>query len=144
MRIDDGILTYIAASITVPITRQGFLWKKGENGNFLRRWFVLKRNMLFYFEKMNDKKPHGVIILEGVIAKRAADYSGLVFEISPSTGTEGRRYLLEASSESEMKSWITSLSHSSYEVMKRQYEFLKKEYEKRLKRKKNEKDEPCS
>ena len=40
--------------------------KKGEvNKGFQKRWFVLKGNLLFYFEKRHDKEPLGVIILEG-------------------------------------------------------------------------------
>lgn len=35
------------------------------NKNFQRRWFVLKGNLLFYFEKKGDREPIGVIILEG-------------------------------------------------------------------------------
>jgi hypothetical protein len=35
------------------------------NRTFLKRWFVLKGNLLFYFEKRGDKVPIGVIIIEG-------------------------------------------------------------------------------
>ena len=31
----------------------------------LQRWFVLKGNLLFYYEKKDDREPIGVIILEG-------------------------------------------------------------------------------
>uniref|UniRef100_A0A669PTB9 PH domain-containing protein n=1 Tax=Phasianus colchicus TaxID=9054 RepID=A0A669PTB9_PHACC len=30
-----------------------------------RRWFVLKGNMLFYFEERESREPVGVIVLEG-------------------------------------------------------------------------------
>ena len=44
----------------------GWLWKRGEvNKNFQKRYFVLKGNLLFYFDKRFDKEPIGVIILEG-------------------------------------------------------------------------------
>ena len=44
----------------------GWLWKRGEvNKNFQKRYFVLKGNLLFYFDKRLDKEPIGVIILEG-------------------------------------------------------------------------------
>lgn len=32
---------------------------------FQRRWFILKGNLLFYFEKKGEKDPLGLIILEG-------------------------------------------------------------------------------
>jgi sesquipedalian len=45
---------------------EGFLSKRGEvNKSFQRRWFVLKGNLLFYFEKKTDKEPLGMIIIEG-------------------------------------------------------------------------------
>ena len=31
----------------------------------IQRWFVLKGNLLFYYEKKDEKDPIGVIILEG-------------------------------------------------------------------------------
>uniref|UniRef100_A0A8C1MJS3 PH domain-containing protein n=1 Tax=Cyprinus carpio TaxID=7962 RepID=A0A8C1MJS3_CYPCA len=44
----------------------GFLFKKGErNTAYHRRWFILKGNMLFYFEERESREPIGVIVLEG-------------------------------------------------------------------------------
>lgn len=65
MKINDKNLCAFATSST-PVDREGWLSKKGEiNKAFQRRWFVLKGNLLFYFEKKADKEPLGVIILEG-------------------------------------------------------------------------------
>uniref|UniRef100_A0A672Z499 PH domain-containing protein n=1 Tax=Sphaeramia orbicularis TaxID=375764 RepID=A0A672Z499_9TELE len=48
------------------LNKTGFLFKKGErNTAYHRRWFVLKGNMLFYFEERDSREPIGVIVLEG-------------------------------------------------------------------------------
>jgi PH domain len=43
---------------------QGFLQFKREM-KFQKRWFVLKGNLLFYFDKRGDKEPVGLLLLEG-------------------------------------------------------------------------------
>ena len=66
MKINEKNLCAYAISSTVAADREGYLMKKGEiNKGFLKRWFILKGNLLFYFEKNSDKEPLGVIILEG-------------------------------------------------------------------------------
>lgn len=65
MKINDKNLAAFATSAT-PVDREGWLHKRGEvNKGFQRRWFVLKGNLFFYFEKPGDKEPLGVIVLEG-------------------------------------------------------------------------------
>lgn len=66
MRINDKNLSAFAVSAT-PVDKEGYLFKKGEvNKNFQKRYFLLKGNLLFYFEKKgSDKEPIGVVILEG-------------------------------------------------------------------------------
>ena len=64
MKLHDKNLAAFAVTRT-SIDREGFLYKRGEvNRSFQRRWFVLKGNLLFYFDKKDDKEPIGVIILE--------------------------------------------------------------------------------
>lgn len=43
---------------------QGYLYFKRDT-KFNKRWFVLKGNLLFYFEKKGDKEPLGLLLLEG-------------------------------------------------------------------------------
>lgn len=65
MKLNEKNLIAFAVSPT-PVDKEGWLNKRGEvNKGFQRRWFVLKGNLLFYFEKKGDKEPVGVIILEG-------------------------------------------------------------------------------
>lgn len=64
MKINEKNLCYFATS--PPVDREGWLQKRGEvNKSWQRRYFVLKGNLLFYFEKKGDREPLGVIILEG-------------------------------------------------------------------------------
>ena len=48
------------------------------NKSFQRRWFVLKGNLLFYFEKKGDKEPIGVVILEGCTIGKFLIYKSLM------------------------------------------------------------------
>lgn len=65
MKINEKNLAAFATSPT-GIDKEGWLVKRGEvNKAFQKRYFVLKGNLLFYFEKRSDKEPIGVIILEG-------------------------------------------------------------------------------
>lgn len=53
-------------AVSPPVDLEGYLTKRGEvNKSFQRRYFVLKGNLLFYFDKRGDKEPLGVIIIEG-------------------------------------------------------------------------------
>lgn len=64
MKINEKNLCYFATS--PPVDREGWLQKRGDvNKSWQRRYFVLKGNLLFYFEKKGDREPLGVIILEG-------------------------------------------------------------------------------
>lgn len=65
MKINEKNLAAFATS-SGPVDKEGWLIKRGEvNKAFQKRWFVLKGNLLFYFEKKGDKEPTGAIILEG-------------------------------------------------------------------------------
>lgn len=65
MKINEKNLCAFASSAT-PVDREGWLDMRGEVGkSYQRRWFTLKGNLLFYFDKKGDKEPVGVVILEG-------------------------------------------------------------------------------
>ena len=84
MKINEATLTAFATSNESPVDKEGWLWKKGEvNKAFQKRYFVLKGNLLFYFEKRTDREPIGVIILEGCIIELAEeDQERFGFKIS--------------------------------------------------------------
>lgn len=65
MKINDKNLSAYSTSAS-PVDKEGWLCKRGElNKGYQKRWFVLKGNLLFYFDRKSDKEPLGVVILEG-------------------------------------------------------------------------------
>lgn len=64
MHINDKQLAHFARS-PQRIDKKGIMYKKGFiNTAFKERFFVLKGNLLFYYNKEHDKDPIGVLILE--------------------------------------------------------------------------------
>lgn len=117
MRINEKNLISFATSKT-PIDREGFLGKKGEvNKNFQKRWFVLKGNLFFYFERKGDKEPIGVIILEGCTIELAENEEYFAFKIV-FHGNGNRIYILCAENQEDMEGWMKVLSCASYDYMK--------------------------
>ena len=105
------------ATCSSPIDKEGYLGKKGEfNKGFQRRWCVLKGNLLFYFEKKQDKEPLGLIVLEAC-SVQASSQAKYAFEIS-FDGPATRLYLMAADNNEDMESWMKAISHASYEYMR--------------------------
>lgn len=117
MKINEKNLCAYAVSAT-PTDKEGYINKRGEvNKNFQRRYFVLKGNLLFYFDKKGDKEPLGVIILEGCTVELAEDEEQFCFKIL-FHGTNNRTYVLGAESQESMEQWMKALACSSYDYMK--------------------------
>jgi len=87
MKINEKNLAAFASSAT-PVDREGWLFKRGEvNKGYQKRWFVLKGNLLFYFEKRGEKEPVGVIVLEGCTVGKYNAYTVVTLShFSPSLG----------------------------------------------------------
>ena len=101
-----------------PIDKEGFLQKRGEvNRAFQKRWFVLKGNILFYFDKKGDREPNGVIILEGVTLEITSDENAFTFDLV-FPGSTSRTYTLAAESQDEMEAWMKAIVCASYDYMK--------------------------
>ncbi|XP_076346057.1 sesquipedalian-1-like [Tachypleus tridentatus] len=117
MKINEKNLAQFAVAKT-PVDREGWLLKRGEvNKSFQRRWFTLKGNLLFYFEKKGDKDPIGLIILEGCTIELAENEELFAFKIMfHSAGN--RTYILSADSQENMESWMKALACASYDYMK--------------------------
>jgi len=119
MKINESTLITYATSSTCPTDKEGWLWKRGEvNKNFQKRYFVLKGNLLFYFEKRFDKEPIGVIILEGCTIELAEEEQEMcAFKIV--FHGEGRRtYYLGTDSQPTVEEWMKFLASASYDYMK--------------------------
>nr|AAH14091.1 FAM109A protein [Homo sapiens] len=66
MKLNERSLAFYA-TCDAPVDNAGFLYKKGgRHAAYHRRWFVLRGNMLFYFEDAASREPVGVIILVAV------------------------------------------------------------------------------
>ncbi|KAF5296437.1 hypothetical protein FQR65_LT01424 [Abscondita terminalis] len=117
MKINEKNLSAFAVSAT-PIDKEGYLNKKGEvNKTFQKRYFVLKGNLLFYFEKKAEREPMGVIILEGCTIELDEDDEQFSFKIE-FHGTNNRSYVLAADSQDSMEQWMKALACASYDYMK--------------------------
>lgn len=117
MKINEKHLCAFAVG-SAPIDKQGFLMKRGEgNRAFQRRWFVLKGNLLFYFEKPADREPLGVIIIQDCTIEIAENEDAYAFELD-FEGVGSRTYVLAADNQEEMEDWIRALTSASYDFMK--------------------------
>ncbi|CAG5051059.1 unnamed protein product [Parnassius apollo] len=116
MKINEKNLCAFASSAT-PVDREGWLDMRCEVGkSYQRRWFTLKGNLLFYFDKKADKEPLGVIILEGCTIELTEEESysfKIVFQCEG-----GRTYYLCTNSQASMEAWMKALACASYDYMK--------------------------
>uniref|UniRef100_A0AAG5D1G2 PH domain-containing protein n=1 Tax=Anopheles atroparvus TaxID=41427 RepID=A0AAG5D1G2_ANOAO len=116
MKINEKNLCTFAT--TPPVDLEGWLNKRGElNKSWQRRWFVLKGNLLFYFEKRGDKEPLGMIILEGCTVELAEEGEQYCFQIV-FHGSNNRTYYLATESQSNMEQWMKALTCAGYDYMK--------------------------
>ena len=111
MKINDKLLAAYACSRD-SVDKEGYLNKKGEvNRGYQRRWFVLKGNLLFYFEKQGDKQPLGLIVLEDCSVE-VCDVDRYSFNIS--FGDNTRTYVLCAENEYDLESWMKIVTFAPY------------------------------
>lgn len=123
MKINDKNLAAFASSSS-QVDREGYLMKKGESSSssssssksFSKRWFVLKGNLLFYFDKKSDRDPVGVIILEGSTIELAESEGEQHFCFKVTFPTKS--YVLSADSQASMELWMKSLACASYDYVK--------------------------
>jgi len=106
-----------------PVDKEGWLLKKAPDATshsrgFQKRYFSLKGNLLFYFDKKGDKEPLGVIIMEGCTVELVevpdqAYTFGIHFQ-----GQGSRTYIMAAEDQEVMESWMKVLSCATYEYMR--------------------------
>lgn len=117
MKLNEKSLGKFALS-GAPADKEGYLNKRGElNKGFQKRWFVLKGNLFFYYEKRGEKEPVGMIILEQCRIELSEHSDGFVFQIV-FPGSASRIYILGAETQEEMESWMKVLSCASYDYMR--------------------------
>ena len=115
MKINEKNVSSFASSNS-PVDKEGYLSKRNEVKGYQRRWFVLKGNLLFYYEKKQDKEPMGLIVLESCsVQASATEKHG--FEVS-FDGPGTRTFVMTADNDEEMQSWMRAVSHASYEFLR--------------------------
>ncbi|NXF70520.1 SESQ1 protein, partial [Sclerurus mexicanus] len=133
MKLNERSLAFYATCDS-PADNSGFLYKRGERHTaYHRRWFVLKGNMLFYFEERESREPVGVIVLEGCNVELCDSAEGFAFAIRFG-GAKSRTYVLAAESQAAMdqaamESWVKSLSRASFDYMRLVVRELEKQLE---------------
>jgi len=128
MRINERALASYSVSSATPVDRAGWLWKRGEvNRSFQRRWFVLRGNLLFYFEKRSGEgqkgggggDPSGVIVLEGCTVELAEEEQEKPFAFKIAFHGEGKRtYVAATESQEDLEEWMKILACASFDYMK--------------------------
>ncbi|KAG8436415.1 hypothetical protein GDO86_007494 [Hymenochirus boettgeri] len=117
MKLNERSMAHYATSSS-PADCTGFLYKKGvRNTAYQKRWFVLKGNLLFYFEEQGGREPIGVVVLEGCSIELCHSNEEHAFCIR-FDGPGSRSYILVAESQEEMECWVKALSRASFDYMR--------------------------
>lgn len=117
MKLNERSVAHYATCDTPP-DKTGFLFKKGErNTAYHRRWFVLKGNMLFYFEERDSREPIGVVVLEGCTVELCESAEEFAFAVKFDCA-RARVYKMAAESQAAMESWVKALSRASFDYMR--------------------------
>uniref|UniRef100_A0A8D1BWU2 Sesquipedalian n=1 Tax=Sus scrofa TaxID=9823 RepID=A0A8D1BWU2_PIG len=117
MKLNERSLAFYA-TCDAPADNAGFLYKKGgRHAAYHRRWFVLRGNMLFYFEDAASREPVGVIILEGCTVELVEAAEEFAFAVR-FAGSRARTYVLAAESQAAMEGWVKALSRASFDYLR--------------------------
>lgn len=117
MKLNERSLAFYA-TCDAPVDNAGFLHKKGgRHAAYHRRWFVLRGNMLFYFEEPASREPVGVIILEGCTVELVEAAEEFAFAVR-FAGSRARTYVLAAESQAAMEGWVKALSRASFDYLR--------------------------
>ncbi|XP_007936455.1 sesquipedalian-1 [Orycteropus afer afer] len=117
MKLNERSLAFYA-TCDAPADNTGFLYKKGgRHATYHRRWFVLRGNMLFYFEDPASREPVGVIILEGCTVELVEAAEEFAFAVR-FAGARARTYVLAAESQAAMEGWVKALSRASFDYLR--------------------------
>uniref|UniRef100_A0A8C0TCG4 Sesquipedalian n=1 Tax=Canis lupus familiaris TaxID=9615 RepID=A0A8C0TCG4_CANLF len=117
MKLNERSLAFYATCDT-PVDNSGFLYKKGgRHAAYHRRWFVLRGNMLFYFEDRASHEPVGVIILEGCTVELVEAAEEFAFAVR-FAGARARTYVLAAENQAAMEGWVKALSRASFDYLR--------------------------
>ncbi|XP_074083167.1 sesquipedalian-2 isoform X2 [Macrotis lagotis] len=126
MKLNEQSVAHYAISGS-PTDHQGFLRHcssrggrqstAGAGGSCPRCWFVLKGNLLFYFEGQESRPPLGLIVLEGCTVELCEAPQEFAFAIRfDAPGL--RPYILAAEEQEAQEAWVKVLSRASFGYMR--------------------------
>nr|XP_012788759.1 unnamed protein product [Sorex araneus] len=116
MKLNERSLASYATS-AAPADAQGFLLQRGRHAAYQRRWFVLRGNVLFYFEDAASREPLGVIVLEGCTVELAEAAVDFAFAVR-CPGGRARAHQLAAESQAGLERWVKALSRASVQYLR--------------------------
>nr|XP_020838423.1 LOW QUALITY PROTEIN: sesquipedalian-2 [Phascolarctos cinereus] len=126
MKLNEHSVAHYAVSGS-PADHEGFLRRcsspgarqpsAGAGGSCPRCWFVLKGNLLFYFEGRESRPPLGLIVLEGCTVELCEAPQEFAFAIRfDAPGL--RPYVLAAEGPEAQEAWVKVLSRASFGYMR--------------------------
>ncbi|XP_043821257.1 sesquipedalian-2 [Dromiciops gliroides] len=126
MKLNEHSVAHYAVSGS-PADHKGFLRRcsspgarqpaAGVGGSCPRCWFVLKGNLLFYFEGQESRPPLGLIVLEGCTVELCEAPQEFAFAIRfDAPGL--RPYVLAAEEQAAQEAWVKVLSRASFGYMR--------------------------
>ena len=110
--------------------KKGYLLcKENNNSEFQKKWFVLSRNQLQYFQDETEENFIGIISIENLTINENDHNNELQFEVN-SKKVKNIRMTLQAPTIDEKNFWLTSLEKSKLQFWNYQFEMpiLKRGY----------------
>uniref|UniRef100_A0A8B9F493 Sesquipedalian n=1 Tax=Amazona collaria TaxID=241587 RepID=A0A8B9F493_9PSIT len=137
MKLNERSVAHYATCDS-PTDHAGFLRKRVERHHhhahhhhatsYQRRWFVLKGNLLFYFEERDSREPVGLVVLEGCTVELCEAAEEFAFAIR-FDDAGARAYVLVADGQAAMEAWVKALSRASFDYMRLVVRELEKQLE---------------
>ncbi|CAN0358393.1 unnamed protein product, partial [Ectocarpus fasciculatus] len=99
-----------------PITRQGYLYKKGKSGlkNWQKRWFVLEGSKLIWYRdsKAYPRDPRGFLELKGCFLVKGSSQRWKILSADATAEQDDYNREIGAKTAKEMESWFKSLQEA--------------------------------
>lgn len=136
MKLNERSVAHYATCDS-PADHAGFLRKRVERHHhhvhhhgtsYQRHWFVLKGNLLFYFEERESREPVGLVVLEGCTVELCEAAEEFAFAIR-FDDAGARAYVLVADGQAAMEAWVKALSRASFDYMRLVVRELEKQLE---------------
>ncbi|CAN0328799.1 unnamed protein product, partial [Laminaria digitata] len=100
-----------------PITRQGYLYKKGKSGlrNWQKRWFVLEGSKLIWYRdsRAYPREPRGFLELKGCFLVKGSLQRWKILSADVAAEQDDYNREIGAKTAKDMDSWLKSLQEAS-------------------------------